>query len=101
MKGTETKSAYLATDGWYLKIANETGIFGLISFLTLFAYFLFRMMAGCTSDQSRLFLFLMFLAVLMVNLVSNVLDYFLFNSLFWFYTGAAENLKRSKGSVIE
>lgn len=101
LKGTETKSAYLATDGWYLKIANETGIFGLISFLTLFAYFLFRMMAGCTSDQSRLFLFLMFLAVLMVNLVSNVLDYFLFNSLFWFYTGAAENLKRSKGSVIE
>jgi O-antigen ligase len=101
LKGTDTKSAYLATDGWYLKIANETGIFGLISFLVLFAYFLFRMLAGSTTDQTRLFLLLMFLAVLMVNLVSNVLDYFLFNSLFWFYAGASENLKSSNKSAIE
>jgi hypothetical protein len=94
LKDSKIKSAYLATDGWYLKIANETGLFGLISFLILFAYLVFRMLADGAGD--KIFLLLFLLIVLLVNLVSNVLDYFLFNSLFWFLMGASENFQLRK-----
>jgi O-antigen ligase len=101
LKDSKLKSAYLATDGWYLKIANETGVFGLITFLFLFAYMVFRMLAEGSGDKALLFLFFVLFVVLMVNLVSNVLDYFLFNSLFWFFMGASENIILSKKSPIE
>lgn len=101
LKDSKMKSAYLATDGWYLKIANETGVFGLISFLVLFAYLVFRMLVYGSRDKILLYLFLILLIVLMVNLVSNVLDYFLFNSLFWFFMGASENMQLRKKSPFE
>lgn len=91
LKGTDTESAYLATDGWYLKVANETGIFGLVSFLTLLAFFFFRFLSKIKLRDDQLFLFLILLAVILVNLVSNVLDYFMFNAIFWFFMGALEN----------
>ena len=95
LKGSKVESAYLATDGWYLKIANETGIFGLISFLFLFLFLLYRLFFSRKNGFSLVVLCLVTM-VFLVNIVSNVLDYFLFNALFWFLVGAYQNSMEEK-----
>jgi len=90
LKDTNVESAYLATDGWYLKLANETGFFGLISFTFLFLFLLFRLFFAKNKGAS-FFFFLVMTMVFMVNVVSNVLDYFMFNAIFWFLMGAYQN----------
>ena len=90
LKDTKVESAYLATDGWYLKLANETGFFGLISFTFLFLFLLFRLFLA-KKNALTFFFFLILTMVFLVNVVSNVLDYFMYNTLFWFLMGAYQN----------
>jgi O-antigen ligase len=90
LKDTNVESAYLATDGWYLKLANETGFFGLISFTFLFLFLLFRLFLA-KKNALTFFFFLILTMVFLVNVVSNVLDYFMYNTLFWFLMGAYQN----------
>ncbi len=98
LKGTNEKSAYEATDGWYLKQASETGIWGLLSFLSLFGWFFFRMIRKVRTGSFDLlfFIFMLFVQVLLINIVSNVLDYFTFNSIFWLLMGIGENIVRKR-----
>ena len=90
LKDTKVESAYLATDGWYLKQANETGFFGLISFSFLFFFLLFRLFFA-KKNTLTFFFFMIVIMVFLVNIVSNVLDYFMYNALFWFFMGSYQN----------
>jgi O-antigen ligase len=85
------ESAYMATDGWYLKLANETGLIGLISFIFLFVLIFYRFQKHLKTSEDIFFIYTLFIAVVIINIVSNVLDYFLFNLLFWFLIGIVEN----------
>lgn len=81
-----------STDGWLLKLANETGIIGLISYLglclTIFISFL-RMKFYKYPELILLFTF--FIIYNIQNLVSNVLDFYLFAFLFWILIGVFAN----------
>lgn len=101
LKGSDEESAYLATDGWYLKAANETGIFGLISYLFLLGFILFRFLKENERKGELLFILLFIFSVLLINLVSNVFDYFLMNTIIWFLIGVAENNITRKCEVCE
>ena len=95
------ESAYMATDGWYLKLANETGLIGLISFIFLFVLIFYRFQKHLKTSEDIFFIYTLFIAVVIINIVSNVLDYFLFNLLFWFLIGIVENYNtREQDRVI-
>ena len=84
-----------ATDGWFLKILNETGIIGLTSFLFFAAVFFIKSIQFLIrkKDLLYLFIFALFMVVNAQNIVSNVLDFFLFAPMFWLFIGIAENIR--------
>jgi O-Antigen ligase len=90
----ETKDADIySTDGWYLKLGNETGVWGLLSYLALsitFVVALFKQ-AKRSKDVFLFFLLVFFIAFNTQNMVSNVLDFYLFSYLFWLLMGIAVN----------
>lgn len=78
-----------STDGWYLKLANETGMWGLFSYFilsgTLFIVSIKYMIKNSFGLYS--FLFTLFVIVNIENITSNVLDFYLFSYLYWFLLG--------------
>jgi hypothetical protein len=102
LKESEEESAFAATDGWFLKQANETGIIGLFGFLVFFGYFLVRLAKNFRLFEfdSLFFVFILILQVLLMCIVSNVLDYFTFNGIFWFFIGVAENKMRQQAAFL-
>lgn len=92
LKNSDIKSAYNATDGWYLKTANELGILGILLFLIFFIWAVMRF-HQLAFDKDHSILFMIFLLASIINGVSNVLDYFLFNVIFWITIGLMEQLK--------
>ena len=95
-----TLASVSSTDGWFLKIAGETGLWGLATYLTLaIAFFT----AGVKFIKTKTygifhFLFVLFIVVNIQCIVSNVIDFYLLSYLFWLSLGLAENIK-SKGSI--
>lgn len=83
--------AFAATDGWYLKTANEIGIPGLILFLLFFLCIGFLLLNNAHFSEPNLafFILILFVQVGLLNLVSNALDYFVFNSFIWLSLGMA------------
>ena len=84
-----SKVSIASTDGWYLKLANETGIWGLFSYFilsgTLFIVSIKYMIKNSFGLYS--FLFTLFVIVNIENITSNVLDFYLFSYLYWFLLG--------------
>ena len=90
---SDVRAAVWSTDGWYLKMANETGIPGLVTIVILFVtaalFFVrhFKVLASLPSVW--LTGAVLFVAVQCV--VSNVLDFFFVAPLFWFLFGLLIN----------
>lgn len=85
VKESEEETAFSATDGWYLKTASEIGIPGLILFLLFFIYSGIRilMKTNLRNPEISFFVLVLLAQVFLLNIVSNSLDYFIFNSFFW------------------
>jgi len=91
-----TKSkATLSTDGWYLKLACETGVPGLISFSVLMSVFLSVLWRNREfSIQIIGFPALgLGLMVIIQCVSSNVLDFYPYIGLFWFIIGLTTHEK--------
>ncbi len=78
-----------STDGWFVKLACETGIIGLISYfmITIILFVFCIKKIRKTEFDFFSFLLTVFLVVNIQNLVSNVLDFYLFSYLYWFLIG--------------
>lgn len=78
-----------STDGWFVKTACETGFWGLLSYL-FFSFILFIYSVKYFRKHEFGFfgfLFSVFIVVNFQNLVSNVLDFYLFSYLYWLLIG--------------
>jgi len=88
LKGTNITAAVYTSDGWFLKIACETGIPGLISYFAVFAIFFFK---GLHSVKNKFSIFTFIFAVfLMINaqcIVANTLDFYPYMTLYWLLIG--------------
>ena len=81
-----------STDGWFLKLANETGIIGLISYFSLCLTIFIEFLRTKFYKQPELILLFTFFVIYNIqNLVSNVLDFYLFAFLFWILIGVFAN----------
>jgi hypothetical protein len=86
---SSVEASATSTDGWFLKLANETGVFGL------FSYFVLSLLLFISSIHYIRkfgydffsFLFVIFIVINIQNLVSNVLDFYLFSYLYWLLIG--------------
>ena len=72
-----------------MKLANETGVWGLFSyfFFTIFIFYNSIKYIRYYGVDFFTFLFVFFIVFNIQNLVSNVLDFYLFSYLFWFFIG--------------
>jgi hypothetical protein len=93
------KAAIYSTDGWYLKLANETGIWGLLSYFFLSIYFFVIFLKKnilVILDFKYSWIFAVFIMVNVQNLVSNVLDFYLFSFFYWGLLGLSFNIIYNK-----
>ena len=89
------KSASIhSTDGWYVKVACETGVWGFLSFAIIsFIYFIQSIKYLRKNKGSiYLFFFLIFIFVAIQNIGSNVLDFYIFANLYWMLLGFSQNI---------
>jgi len=92
-----------STDGWFLKTLLETGIWGLFSYLLFAGAFLIVISRQLKHHKQRpvlVFIVALFLAINLQNIVSNVLDFYLFSYLFWGISGLAANLIYNRSNTI-
>jgi hypothetical protein len=89
-KDSNIKSSPYSTDGYYLKLLGEQGIIGATFFIAII-YVLYSKIRSINifaqANFYSYFIFL-FLFVLIQNIVSNVLDYYIVAPLFYFSLGA-------------
>lgn len=90
---TEDPSVF-STDGWFLKVANETGIWGLLSYLIISITYFICFVKKIRKNKNLLMVFLIvfFIVFNIQNLVSNTFDFPIFSYLFWLMIGIAVNL---------
>ena len=91
LKGTNVPAAVYTSDGWFLKIACETGFLGLISYLTVIGVFLFKGLKIISKFKLNIFAFI-FSVFIMINaqcVVGNTLDFYPYISLYWLMMGFA------------
>ncbi len=91
------KAAIYSTDGWYLKIANETGIWGLFSYFSFFLihFIFFLKHTNLLKNQLILFSFVIFLMISIQNIMSNVLDFYSFSCFYWLTIALVYNIHQS------
>jgi hypothetical protein len=91
-----------STDGWFLKLANETGVWGLISYLFLALTFSIQSVKYIYQKNNKLFIFIfvIFIIINIQNIVSNVLDFYLLAHLFWLLIGISQIIK-TESSINE
>ncbi|PJC62099.1 MAG: hypothetical protein CO022_06325 [Flavobacteriales bacterium CG_4_9_14_0_2_um_filter_32_27] len=91
-------AAVSSTDGWFLKIINETGLLGLLTYVLLSIVFIKTTWNNYKEKHIPIvgFMLIMFILVNIQNIVSNVLDFYLFSYLFWMLLGFTENIKSDK-----
>jgi len=82
-----------STDGWYLKLANETGIWGLISYFFIFIWHGIFSIKYIIKNRDIYFMFfyLIFIMVAIQNIMSNVLDFYSFSYFYWMIIGFMQN----------
>lgn len=88
------EAAVSSTDGWYLKIANETGVWGLLSYCTLVIVFIAQSIRYLKKNFNTFYtyFFIVFLMVGIQNIVSNVNDFYSFSCLYWLFIGISQNI---------
>lgn len=86
--------ATYSTDGWYLKLANETGIWGLLSYATISIIFIVNSIKHIKTNKHTFytFIFIFFIIVAIQNIVSNTLDFYSFSCLYWLLIGLSQNI---------
>jgi hypothetical protein len=83
-----TQADVFSTDGWFLKLANETGIAGLLTYFVLaFSLLIGFIKAKFYKHDDLIMLFTFFIMFNVQNLVSNVFDFYLFAFLYWMLMG--------------
>jgi O-antigen ligase len=97
-KGDSTNKAALSTDGWYLKLACETGLPGLISFVITLLVFVFIAWRNRFYSIDTLGFPILGLAFMIVVqcLSSNVLDFYPYIGFFWLLTGLSIRNKQAE-----
>ena len=98
---TNVPSAPDSTDGWFLKVACENGILGIISYLIFSFLFFKKCIKQIFLDRKSFltFLFCYFLLINFQNIVANTLDYYPYNILFWFIVGVSMNMVIEKETI--
>lgn len=91
LKGTTTPAAVYTSDGWYLMLACETGILGLISYLILCITFIVKGWKIISEKKLSLFVISIFLLINAQCIVGNTLDFYPYMSLYWLLIGFAAN----------
>ncbi|MBX3164403.1 MAG: O-antigen ligase family protein [Bacteroidetes bacterium] len=87
------KAAVYSTDGWYLKMACENGVPGLLTYLSLAGILLNTLIKKIKENKNQIALLALglFIVVHVQSLFSNVLDFFPLIALYWFVAGLAIN----------
>lgn len=82
--------SFASTDGWYFKLMIETGFMALVLYLIMALFFFVAMIKYVRRNSFDFvsFIFILFITVGLVNIVSNVLDFYLFSYLYWLFLGA-------------
>jgi hypothetical protein len=82
--------SFASTDGWYFKLMIETGVIALILYLIMALFFFVAMMRYVRRNSFDFvsFILTLFITIGFVNIVSNVLDFYLFSYLYWLILGA-------------
>ena len=93
-KDTTVPAAVYTTDGWFLKLACETGIPGLLSYFTLCFYYLALAKRNLTKHMNTLlpFVFILFLMINAICVVSNTFDFYPVIGLVWLLLGFSINI---------
>ena len=86
---SETQASIYSTDGWYLKLANEIGIPGIILFAVFMGGFIYTFFRTRKHTSFQKYCFAIFVFVMLQNIVSNVLDFNYFAPLFWLIIGSS------------
>jgi hypothetical protein len=89
------KSASIhSTDGWYVKVACETGVWGFLSFAIISFIYFIQSIKYLRKNKGTiyLFFFLIFIFVGIQNIGSNVLDFYIFANLYWMLLGFSQNM---------
>jgi hypothetical protein len=89
------EAAVFSTDGWYLKLANETGIWGLFSYAVIFLTFFISSIKFLKKNKNTFFtfIFVFFIMIAAQNFVSNILDFYSFSCLYWLLIGLSQNIR--------
>ncbi len=93
LKGATTPAAVYTSDGWFLKIACETGVLGLLSYLFLAGKYFFSGIKIISSTKNSFFVFT-FSIFILINaqcVVGNTLDFYPLISLYWLFIGMSAN----------
>lgn len=93
--------AVTATDCWFIKLLSESGIQGLLFYLLISLYLTILSVRYLWKHKFDFFgfLFTVFFVVNVQNLVSNVLDFYLFSYLYWFLIGVMVFYLKSKKEI--
>lgn len=86
--------SYYSTDCWYLKIACETGILGIISYLVLIGNYSWSVGGYLMKNKNEmllLFIFLFFILFNIENVVHNLPDFFLLSNFYLLLAGFGQN----------
>ena len=93
----EGLASIYSTDGWYLKLLCETGVFGFLSYIILALFFVLPILKSLRNNKNSLLFcaFIIFVFASIQNIVSNVFDLYLCSSLIWLFVGISQNLLTS------
>lgn len=82
--------SFASTDGWYFKLMIETGVIALLLYLVMALFFFVAMIRYVRRNSFDFvsFILTLFVGIGLVNIVSNVLDFYLFSYLYWLILGA-------------
>ncbi|MBI3510840.1 MAG: O-antigen ligase family protein [Bacteroidetes bacterium] len=91
-------AARYSTDGWLLKLACETGIFGVASYLVFCCSYFFPAFVRARRNPSSVssFAIAIFLATNAQSIVSNVYDFAPYIFIYWLIIGISENERKEK-----
>jgi hypothetical protein len=92
-KDGKVSAAPLSTDGWYLKLKNETGIIGYLTYALILFFYLIYGLKKLFKDNKNIAVlaFAFFIMVNAQNVVCNTLDFYPFIILYWIFIGISTN----------
>lgn len=87
------KAALHSTDGWYLKMACENGVLGLLSYLSIAGIYLRLLIKKIKKKKDDIFLLALglFVVINIQNFFSNAIDFHPQIALYWFIIGLSMN----------